>query len=428
MPRLLSDFQTDHRGNPSFHDAGLAPGEARPTILRTFADEPLVLQTSSSLQLIGEVGLFPAEFAATEVTTGSRLAIDRATEVEVLDDAAWGQREDLANEVANLAVGNLAGAEGINVNADRFANADGVGELYFALLGEASSDDVLGNVASHVSSAAIDLGWVLAAESATAVTAPTAVGIDDDLTTGQAAVTVRTANDELAGGVDVVLDLALDEVLWQFWLDDLFDHVVLDLFLRDRRTVLRRDNHRVDANRLLAIVFDGDLALAIGTKPVDFTLLASFRQAIEDAVRQSNREWHELWGFVGGKTEHQTLVASADIFASVSVVIHAHGDVRALAVQTNFDGAGCCIEADVVVGVADFLDDLTGNLLEIDVGLGGDFTSEAAEVGGYQGFASDAAVRILSEDRIQNAVGNLIRQLVRMPHADRFTREQKLSG
>ena len=135
MLRLLSDLQTDHRGNPSFHDAGLAPREARPTILRSFTDEPLVLQTGSSLQLVSQVGLFPAEFAATEVTTGSRLAIDWATEVEVLDDAAWSEREDLANEFANLAISYLAGAEGIDVNANRFANADRVGELYFALLG-----------------------------------------------------------------------------------------------------------------------------------------------------------------------------------------------------------------------------------------------------------------------------------------------------
>ena len=115
----------------------------------------------------------------------------------------------------------LAGALGVDVHADRLGDADGVGQLHFAAIGQAGGDDVLGHVPGHVGRAAIDLGRVLAAERAAAVTAPAAVGVDDDLAAGQAAVAVRTADDEAAGRVDVVLDLAVDQLVRQQRLDDL---------------------------------------------------------------------------------------------------------------------------------------------------------------------------------------------------------------
>ena len=101
------------------------------------------------------------------------------------------------------------------MHADRLGHADGVGQLHFAPLGQAGRDDVLGHVPRHVSRAAIDLRRVLAAERAAAVPAPAAVGIDDDLAAGQAAVAMRTADDELPGRIDVVLDVAADQLFGQ---------------------------------------------------------------------------------------------------------------------------------------------------------------------------------------------------------------------
>ena len=76
---------------------------------------------------------------------------------------------------------------GVDVDADRLGDADGVGELDLAALGQAGGDDVLGDVAGHVGGRAVDLGGVLAAEGAAAVAAPAAVGVDDDLAAGQPA-------------------------------------------------------------------------------------------------------------------------------------------------------------------------------------------------------------------------------------------------
>ena len=59
-------------------------------------------------------------------------------------------------------------------------------------------------------------------------------------------------------------------------------------------------------------------------------------------------------------------------------------------------------------------DDLAGDFFVIDLGLGGDFAGHAAEVGGDQRLAGDAAHGVLSEEGVQNAIGDLIGELIRV--------------
>src|SRR5690606_17147902 len=101
--------------------------------------------------------------------------------------------------------GNLVGAKGVDRDRGRLGHADGVGDLDFATLGEAGSDDVLGHVTTGVGGRTVNLGRVLAGEGAAAVAGHAAVGVDDDLAAGQAAVAHRAADHELAGRVDVEL-------------------------------------------------------------------------------------------------------------------------------------------------------------------------------------------------------------------------------
>src|SRR3989442_1006637 len=69
--------------------------------------------------------------------------------------------------------------------------------------GRACGDDVLRPVARRVGGRAVDLRRVLARERAAAVARRAAVGVDDDLPAGEASVTHRAADHELAGRVDV---------------------------------------------------------------------------------------------------------------------------------------------------------------------------------------------------------------------------------
>ena len=121
----------------------------------------------------------------------------------MLADAARRQVHHLAQRLLELGLVDLAGAVQVDIDRQRLGDADGVGELDRAAVGEAGRDDVLGEIARRIGGRAVDLGRVLAGEGAAAVRGRAAIGVDDDLAAGQAGVAVRAADDELAGRVDV---------------------------------------------------------------------------------------------------------------------------------------------------------------------------------------------------------------------------------
>src|SRR5690606_3427375 len=133
---------------------------------------------------------------AAEVAVGRGLLVHRVDQVQHLDDAVRAQVEVGTDQLLDLCVRNLAGAEGGYRDRGRLGHADGVGNLHFALVGQAGGNHVLGDVTGSISGRTINLGRVLAGERATTVTGHAAVGVDDDLATGQAAIAHRAADHE----------------------------------------------------------------------------------------------------------------------------------------------------------------------------------------------------------------------------------------
>src|SRR5436190_16234543 len=259
------------------------------------------------------VGVFPAEIGivAAEVTAGCRLAIAGSPQVEILNDAAGRQRKELADNLAQPLVIDPAGPLRIDIYTYWLDDSDRISELHFAPLGKSSSDDIFCHVAGHISRAAIDLGGVLAAESAAAMPTPTTIGIDDDLAASQSAVAVGAADDKIPRRIDVVLDVAAGQISRQLRLNDLVDDVVVELRLRNVRRVLCAHDDRIDPQSPIAIVFDRHLALAIRPQPIDLALLTDAGQPIEDSMGQCNRQRHQLGRFVTGIAKHQALIAGA---------------------------------------------------------------------------------------------------------------------
>ena len=71
-----------------------------------------------------------------------------------------------------------------------------------------------------------------------------AVGVDDDLASGETAVAVRAADHEVAGRVDVDLVVVVGELLGDRRPDDLLDQVGSDHGVAvDALLVLGRDQH-----------------------------------------------------------------------------------------------------------------------------------------------------------------------------------------
>ncbi len=153
------------------------------------------------------------------------------------------------------------------------------------------------------------------------MTAVAAVRIHNDFAAGEAGITHGSANDEAAGGIDVIFRFRVEHVRGNDRLDHVLHDRVAKIFVGYGVTVLRGDDNRVHADRFAIAVFDGNLRLAIGAEKIHFLALADFGEALREAVGELNRHGHKLFGFVAGVTEHQALVAGA-------AGVHAHGDVR----------------------------------------------------------------------------------------------------
>ena len=161
-------------------------------------------QPGGGAQRVGLVGALPREVVvlAAEVAVGGGLLVDRAVQLEVLAEGARAQVEVLVDELGDLRAADLLGPERLDIHRHRVRDADRVGDLHLAAVGQAGGDHVLGHIARRVGGRAVDLARVLAAERAAAVARHAAVGVDDDLAAGQAGVADRAADHEPPRRVD----------------------------------------------------------------------------------------------------------------------------------------------------------------------------------------------------------------------------------
>src|ERR1019366_8149970 len=123
-------------------------------------------------------------------------------------------------------------------DANRFRNANGISKLHFTTIGQSSSNNVLGDVARHVTGRAINLGRALATEYTTAVTPHAAVSVHDDFAPGQSGVAHRTTDYEAARGIDVVLGVLVQHLLGQRRLNHVLQDVSAQLLGRNCFRVL----------------------------------------------------------------------------------------------------------------------------------------------------------------------------------------------
>ena len=141
-------------------------------------------------------------------------------------------------------------------------------------------------------------------------------------------------------------------------------------------------------------------------------------------MRQRDRQRHQFRRIVAGKAEHQPLIAGTDVFSRRCVIVDTLRDIGTLLVDRHHHLARVGTDSHFVIGVADIADHVAHDFLIIDDRLGGDFTGNHRQAGRHHRFAGDAAVGVLGQQGVQDAVGNLVSQFVRMSHADGFTGKQ----
>jgi len=355
------------------------------------------------------------------VAVGGGGGVDGFEEVEGVDDAGGGEVEVFSDQFGDGVFIEFCGALAVDMDGGGFGDADGVTELDFTDIGEIGGDDIFGDVAGHVGGGAVDFGGVFAGEGAAAVSASSAVGVDDDFASGESAVAVGTAEFEFAGGVDMDGDVVVPP-----FAEDGFDDVLFDLggqfieFIIPLGAMLGGDDDGVDALGVVAVVFHGDLAFGIGAEGGDGTCFADFGLFFDEFVGEVDGEGHETVGFFAGETKHEALVARSLFGVQTFAGVDALGDVGRLLVEGDHDGATVVVEALVAVVVADSLGGVADGLGDVYIAIAGDFPGDDGEAGGDHGFAGDSGVGVHGEHGIENGIGDLVGHFVGMAHGDGF--------
>ena len=366
------------------------------------------------------------------VAVSGSVGVDWLTELKARLDGVGAHIEDLRHLFSNLRIGHLhlRRTVGINVDVRWLSYADGVRHLHEDLSGHTGGNEIFSDVARCVRGRTIYLTRVFAGESSTTVSAFTAVGIDDDLTSGEAGISVGATDYELTRWVYVIGDVfgeQLLEILLQpplhFWNNDA-DDVFLDFsehFLVGVEVIVLGRNHDgVDADRLVVVVvLDGHLALGVRAEVLHFfACLTDSGQFLQDAVAQIEGQRHVVFGFVGGVTKHHSLITSTLVF--LLCPFYALVDVRALFVDSGKHATTLGFEHVLRLGVADAFDDVARKGLNVEVSFRFHFSGKYYLAGSDQRFAGNLRRGVKGEEMINEVIADLVGYFVRVTFGNRF--------
>ena len=234
---------------------------------------------------------------------------------------------------------------------------------------------------------------------------------------------------ELAGRIDVHHDVVVPPGA-EHRLDDVFDDGGLQFRLLrlavPLRTVLRREHDGPDRGRAAFVVFDGDLALRIGTEMGDRLGLADFGLPGDQLVREVDGKRHQRFGLATREAEHQPLVSGALLgrIATRLVSIHALVDVGALLVERDENCTAASVESLRRIVVADLLGGLSDDLGDLHVAVAGHFAGDHRHAGRDHRFAGDSTVRVDGDHGVEHGIRDLVRELVGMAHRNGFGGEE----
>ena len=254
----------------------------------------------------------------------------------------------------------------------------------------------------------------------------TAVGINDDLSSGQTAVALRATDYKASGWVDKDLGIFSHQFFWNDNIDNVFLDICTNLFHLNIWGVLVGDNDGFYCNWNIVFIFDGNLSFAVWTQIRQSTVLANFSQTFGKFVCQRNWHWHQLWCIIACKTEHHALVASTVVFFIAfglfcfQTLVNAHCDISGLFIDRGDNTTGIAVKAKFCAVVTDLADYLTSDFWNVYITVSADLTHYHYHTGGNCGFACNTAVWIFFEDCIKHCVRNLVADFIRMSFSNRF--------
>ena len=357
----------------------------------------------------------------------------QVAEIEVADDGPQAEVERFPQPRADVGVGNGAGTEALYPHADRARMADGIAQLYLALLGQPRRHHVLGGIAGHVGADPIHPRGILAAQGRSAVAGVGAIGVGGGLAAGHAGVRARPALRKRAARIDE--DLAgrvrLDRIVGEQRLDDVGQQMGAQLGPIDRPAghAAGDDGDAGDPGRAVVVVLDADLHGAVRRQIAEPALLARPRQAVRQPVGHADRQRHQFRRLPAGIAEYGHLAVDgqpvqlgrAEIpLVGLCPLFLGHGDEAG---QYRTVGG-----VEILLPVADLAHHRAGHLRDVDVGLGREAGGQEQHVLRQRAFGDDARVGILLQKAVDHRVADAVAEPVGMAIGDGFGGEEKATG
>ena len=341
---------------------------------------------------------------------GRSLCIDRTAQAETLDDPGRPEIDRFLDPVPYRRNRQCLRSEGIDAQRNRLRHADSIRKLDLTTPGESRRNNVLSEVARHIRRAAIDLGRVFPGKRAAAVACIAAVGVNDDLPSCQSGIARGAADHKSAGRIDVQFCRFIDHARRQDVTYDLLRNVFPQRIHVHIRFVLARNDDRGDPPRRLVLIYDGDLRLAVRQQIWDLSAFPHLLQPARQAVCKRDGQRHVIRRVIAGVPEHHALIARAAVRGLLAV--NAHGDVRRLRMHVHHDLTAFCIKAVTRPCIADVADRIACDRFIIDRCVCSDLTHDMDFVRYCRDLAGNMCRRVFCKNCIQNAIGDLVADLV----------------
>ena len=204
------------------------------------------------------------------MTISRSLLVNRAAQVKHFNNSCRAQVKVLLDNFFNQSLINFSRAETFDANRYGISHADCISKLNFAFVSKPRRHDIFRDVTSRISRAPVNLRGVFAAESSAAMTRPAAVSVHDNFSARQAAIALRSADNKFARRIHKKFRFSRQKFSGHDRFNNVLNHIAFNLVKRHVWIVLRRNDNRINCDRLTPFIGDCDLRFAVGAQVVYF--------------------------------------------------------------------------------------------------------------------------------------------------------------
>ena len=302
------------------------------------------------------------------------------------------------------------------IDAYGLGHANCIGNLHQEFVCNSCCYQVLCYVARCIGCTAVHLGRILSGERTATVGAAATVSIYDNLTSGKTCISGRATNHELAGGVHVQDEVAVEEAsgrsrelghhLGNQDVANVLGNLGMHNLVCGEFVVLGRKNYGMDAQRLasLPVVLNCKLGFCVRAQVSHkLAFAADVGQSTKRKVGQCKGKRHVVFCLAASVAEHHALVAGAlifRVFADNTAV-----NVHTLLVDGGKHTAGVGVEHVFRFIISYTRDDTANHLLDIYISIvAADLAADNYQTCRTESLAGHFCVPVLPEELVKDCV------------------------